>query len=87
MKSTKSINLKSSEGKNFSISVAALRHSKLLDTTIEDYPEDNEIFVDVKAEILEKVIEYLIHYEEIEPKEIPEDLIDGNISKIIEPFD
>ena len=72
MDSDENIILVSSDGKKFEISQKAAQRSKYLKAIMEDFPEDEEIIIsDVKGNILKKIIAYLKHYENEEPREIP----------------
>ena len=62
----------SSDSKTFEISAKAAKRSKLIKESIEDSKEDIIEFQvnNVKSEVLKKVVEYLEHYKDEEPKEI-----------------
>ena len=69
------IKLKSKDEKEFSISEKAVKRSKLVEGIIQDY-EDNKIIPlpDVNGKILQKIVDYLNHYENSEPKIIKKPL-------------
>ena len=74
MELTSTIKLKSSDGKEIEISKKAANKSGLLKGIIEDFPDNTEIPVNqVNSSILEKVKEYLVHYQDEEPSgvEVP----------------
>ena len=67
------VKLKSSDGKIFEVPIDILQKSKLFkDMNQSDEDEENEIELkEVDGKNLERIIEYLKHYKDIEPKEIP----------------
>ena len=67
------VKLKSSDGKIFEVPIDILQKSKLFtDINQNDEDEENEIELkEVDSKNLERIIEYLKHYKDIEPKEIP----------------
>ena len=67
------VKLKSSDGKIFEFPIDILQKSKLFDDINQnDEDEENEIELkEVDGKNLERIIEYLKHYKDIEPKEIP----------------
>ena len=82
------IKLKSKDEKEFSISEKAVKRSKLIEGIIEDY-QDNKIIPlpDVDGKILEKIIEYLNHYENSEPKKIQKPLKNYKMEEAFEKWD
>ena len=67
------VKLKSSDGKIFEVPIDILQKSKLF-TYINQNDEDEENEIELKevdGKNLERIIEYLKHYKDIEPKEIP----------------
>ena len=71
----KTIKVKSSDGKVIELSTKAASKSKLLSGVIQDYPEDSEFPLNkINGETLEKVKEYLVHYQDSEPKQIEKPL-------------
>ena len=67
------VKLKSSDGKIFEVPIDILQKSKLFtDINQNDEDEENEIELkEVDGKNLERIIEYLKHYKDMEPKEIP----------------
>ena len=67
------VKLKSSDGKIFEVPIDILQKSTLFkDMNQSDEDEENEIELkEVDGKNLERIIEYLKHYKDIEPKEIP----------------
>ena len=69
------VKLKSSDGIIREVDVFLLSKSKLLSGLIEDYAPDNGEYPiplnDIDAKYLDLIIQYLEHYKDMEPKEIP----------------
>ena len=75
MDAEKTIKVKSSDGKVIELSTKAASKSKLLSGVIQDYPEDSEFPLNkINGATLEKVKEYLVHYQDSEPKQIEKPL-------------
>jgi S-phase kinase-associated protein 1 len=75
MDSGKTIKVKSSDGKVIELSTKAASRSKLLSGIIEDFPEDSEFPLNkINGATLEKVKEYLSHYQDSEPRQIEKPL-------------
>ena len=71
----KTIKVKSSDGKVIELSTKAASRSKLLSGIIEDFPEDSEFpLKNINGATLEKVKEYLVHYQDSEPRQIEKPL-------------
>ena len=71
----KTIKVKSSDGKVIELSTKAASKSKLLSGVIQDYPEDSEFPLNkINGATLEKVKEYLSHYQDSEPRQIEKPL-------------
>jgi S-phase kinase-associated protein 1 len=67
----KTIKMKSNDGKVVNISSKAAMRSGLLKGIMQDYPEDSEIPLNaVDGSTLEKIKEYLVHYEDSDPAQI-----------------
>lgn len=82
------ITLVSSDGEKVQISENAAKRSYLIKGILEDYPEDPEVPLhNVKSNILTKIIEYLEHYSETEPKEIERPLPSNNFNECVESWD
>ena len=73
MEGAKTKKLKSSDNVVKEVSVDLLQKSKLLKGLIEDYQGDDEEIPlnEVDSKNLELIIQYLEHYKDTEPKEIP----------------
>ena len=77
MDAVKNIKLKSSDGKIIELSSKAALKSGLLRGIIEDYPEDSEFPLNnVTGNVLEKIKEYLVHYQDEEPSVVEKPLKD-----------
>ena len=75
MDAEKTIKVKSNDNKVVELSSKAASKSGLLRGIIEDYPEDTEFPLNnVNGVTLEKVKEYLIHYQDSEPKTVEKPL-------------
>ena len=63
--------LKTSDNKIFKVPADIFKKSKLLAGIIEDYKNEEIFLNEVDSKNMELVIEYLEHYKDKEPKEIP----------------
>ena len=81
--------LKSSDGKIFEVDEKILNTSKFFKELIIDYPQpDQEITINqVDGKNIEKIIEYLKHYETEKPKEIPKPLPNNDLKSILSEWD
>ena len=81
--------LKSSDGKIFEVDEKILNTSKFFKELIIDYPQpDQEITINqVDGKNIEKIIEYLKHYENEKPKEIPKPLPNNDLKSILSEWD
>ena len=81
--------LKSSDGKTFEVNEKILSTSKFFKDLINDYPQpDQEITINqVDGKNIEKIIEYLKHYENEKPKEIPKPLPNNDLKSILNEWD
>lgn len=71
MDASRTIILVSKEGDKLNTNEKAASRSKLIQNLLQDYPEEAEIpLVEVTTETLQRVIGYLEHYQNKEPKEI-----------------
>ena len=85
MDAEKTIKIKSNDSKIVELSSKAALRSGLLRGIIEDYPEDTEFPLNhVNGTTLEKVKEYLTHYQDQEPSIISKSfLIDSVVVPLI----
>ena len=81
--------LKSEDGVVFEIEEKCLEMSKFLKDLINDYPDpDQEIFVNqVNSKVLKQIVDFLKHYEDSRPKEIPKPLPSGDLKQILDEWD
>ena len=81
--------LKSSDGRVFEVNEKILNTSKFFKELIIDYPQpDQEITINqVDGKNLEKIIEFLKHYENEKPKEIPKPLPNNDLKSILSEWD
>ena len=81
--------LKSEDGVVFEIEEKCLEMSKFLKDLINDYPDpDQEIFVNqVNSKVLKQIVDFLKHYEDSKPKEIPKPLPSGDLKQILDEWD
>ena len=70
---SKTVKLKSTDGIIREVDAFLLNKSKLLSGLLMDYPDDNSVIplCKVDAKNLDLIIQYLVHYKDMEPKEIP----------------
>ena len=79
----------SSDGEKFELSKRAAMRSQLVKESISENSEDAiEFKVDkVKGTVLKKVVEYLEHYKDQEPKEIERPLPSQNFNECVDDWD
>ena len=83
-----SIILKSSDNQQFNIDVKSAKRSGYISDLMGKHKGENEFIIpEVEAKILTKIIEYLIHYKEKEPKKIKRPLKDSKIEKFLDKWD
>ena len=88
MDGEKIIKIKSSDNKVVELSSKAALRSGLLRGIIEDYPEDTEFPLNnVNGATLEKVKEYLTHYQDQEPSIISKPLKSNNFKECANEWD
>ena len=70
---SKKVQLKSSDNKIFEVPVDILKKAKLISESLDEASEGKEIIFlrEVDSFYLEKIIKYLEHYKDFDPKEIP----------------
>ena len=81
--------LKSQGGKIFEVDEKCLSNSKFFKDLMNDFPDPSqEIEINqVDGKTLEKIIEYLKHYESEKPKDIPKPLPNSDLKPIINDWD
>ena len=79
----------SSDGETIETSAKAAMRSTIIKDSIQDSREDIIEFNanNVKGNILKKIVEYLEHYKETEPKEIERPLPSPNFKECVEEWD
>ena len=79
----------SSDGEQFELSTRAAMRSQLVKDSIDKSKEDIIEFTvnQVKGNILKKVVEYLEHYKDEEPKEIERPLPRSNFLECVDKWD
>ena len=82
------VKLKSSDGKEIEIPKKATYRSGLLKGIIEDCPDNTEFPVkQVNSSLLEKIKEYLVHYQDEEPQKIEAPLKSTNFKECVSEWD
>ena len=82
------IKLKSSDGEIFEVEENYLNKSKVLCELKEFLKPDEDLLVkEVEGKTLSKVIEYLKHYVNEEPKEIPKPLPSADLKQLLSEWD
>ena len=85
---SKNVSLISSDNVKVSIDEASAQRSNLLKGLLQDYDESADIAMpDIRGDVLKKIVEYLIHYKEGEPKEIPKPLPSANLLEVTDEWD
>lgn len=85
---SKNLTLLSSENIKFNIDSKSAERSNLLKGLLQDYTEDTDIpMTEIKSDILKKCTEYLTHYKDIEPREIPKPLPSANLLDVTDEWD
>ena len=88
MEIERKIKLISSDGEKIEISSKAVKKSNLVKGILEDYPDDVEVpLKNIKINILKKIVEYLEHYENEDPKEIERPLPNQNFKECVPDWD
>ena len=79
----------SSDGEKIETSAKAAMRSTLIKDSIQDCRDDIIEFTanNVKGNILKKIVEYLEHYKDTEPKEIERPLPSQNFKECVDEFD
>lgn len=86
--SKKTYTLKSSDGQTFQIDQLSLNKSGLVTEIIKSFQDETEISLpEVEGKTLKRIVEYLIHYKNSEPKDIPKPLKDSKLDKILDKWD
>ncbi len=82
------ITLKSLDGQSFQLDIQSAQGSDYLNEQMNEHPNEREFDIpEVEGKILKKIVEYLNHYKNKTPKEIPRPLHDSKIEKILDKWD
>jgi S-phase kinase-associated protein 1 len=88
MSTSKNIALTSSDGQKVCLDDKSAERSNLLKGLIQDYTEDTDIpMPDIRGDVLKRVVEYLVHYKEAAPREIPKPLPSANLLDVTDEWD
>ena len=83
----KTLTLISSDNKKVQIDSKAAEKSVLLRGLIQDYSEDTDIpMTDINGEILQKIVDWLAHWRDTEPKAIPRPLPSADFKEATEEW-
>ena len=79
----------SSDNQKIEIDSESAQKSRLLKGLITDFStqQDPIQIPDIKYDILKKIIEYLTHYKDKVPKDIPKPMPPANLSEVIDEWD
>jgi S-phase kinase-associated protein 1 len=81
------LTLTSSDGIKVQVDSKSAEKSGLLKGLIQDYSQDDEIPVpDVRGDVLKKVVEFLVHWKDGEPKSIPKPLPSANLKDVTDEW-
>jgi S-phase kinase-associated protein 1 len=82
------LTLTSSDNQKIQIDSKSAERSHLLKGLIADYNQKDDIpLPDIKYDILKKVVEYLAHYKEKEPQQIPKPLPSQDLKEVTDEWD
>lgn len=85
---SKSLTLNSSDNVKVTIDIKSAERSHLLKNLIQEFAIDNDIpMPDIKGDILKKCVEYMTHYKDCEPREIPRPLPSPNLLDVTDEWD
>lgn len=85
---SKPLTLTSSDGIKVTIDEKSASRSTVIKGLLQDFQEDREIpMPEVRGDVLKKVVEYLIHYRDSEPREIPKPLPSANLVEVTDEWD
>ena len=82
------LTLTSSDNQKIQIDSKSAERSHLLKGLIADYNQKDDIpLPDIKYDILKKLVEYLAHYKEKEPQQIPKPLPSQDLKEVTDEWD
>jgi S-phase kinase-associated protein 1 len=85
---SKNITLTSSDGVKVVVDEKSAQRSGLLKGLIQDYDESSDIAMpDITGVVLNKIVEYLVHYKDSEPRDIPKPLPSANLLEVTDEWD
>jgi S-phase kinase-associated protein 1 len=85
---SKTLSLNSSDNVKVTIDSKSAERSVLLKGLLQDYSDENDIpMPDIKGDILKKCVEYMTHYKDTEPKDIPRPLPSPNLLDVTDEWD
>ena len=85
---SKNLTLTSSDNQKIQIDSKSAERSHLLKGLIADYNQKDDIpLPDIKYDILKKVVEYLAHYKDKEPQQIPKPLPSQDLKEVTDEWD
>ena len=85
---SKVITLTSSDGVKVAIDSKSAERSQLLKGLLQDYTEEDDVpMTEIRGDILKKCVEFMTHYKDIEPKEIPRPLPSPNLLDVASEWD
>ena len=85
---TDTLNLTSSDGQKITIERKAAERSGIIKDMMQDFEGSTEIPIsDVRGDILKKVVEYLSHYADSEPRELPKPLPSAELRDVVDEWD
>ena len=79
--------VRSSDGTVFEVNEKILDHSKVLQGAMNDYPDQEIPTNQVDAKNLQKIIDYLKHYDIEKPKVIPKPLPSNDLKAFVNEWD
>jgi S-phase kinase-associated protein 1 len=86
--SSTALTLISSDGQKVQIERKAAERAGIIKDMLQDFDGNSEIPVtDVWGEILKKVVDYLVHYSDTEPRELPKPLPSADLREVTDEWD
>ena len=87
-KESTTITLISSDGEKFTLDRKSAERSDIIKKNMQDSDFSSEIPIyEVRGEILKKVVEYLTHYSDSEPRELPKPLPSADLRDVTDEWD
>ena len=81
--------LQSEDNEIFEVDLKVIKKSDELNKLLNDYPEENQVIPckTINGKDLKKILEFMEHYLDTKPKEIPKPLPSGNLKEILDEWD